>query len=221
VLRRVRATNAAIAERRRVAVELLGELRRVDADLGELKTRTRTAVLASGTTVTDVFGVGSTMAAYLVGYSGDVRRFPTAGHYARYNGTAPSKRPRESASGIGSTRGETASSTTPCTSPPSPRSATTRRAAPTTTANSSRAKPRRKRCAPSSGASATPSTANSRPTPAADQRAREGNQGQLSTLQRGRLNPEHRTSEKATPGPTTTLRPPPAGMLRRAHIPGP
>ena len=29
------------------------------------------------------------MAAYLIGYSGDVRRFPTAGHYARYNGTAP------------------------------------------------------------------------------------------------------------------------------------
>ena len=29
------------------------------------------------------------MAAYLIGYSGDVRRFATAGHYARYNGTAP------------------------------------------------------------------------------------------------------------------------------------
>ena len=26
---------------------------------------------------------------YLIGYSGNVRRFPTAGHYARYNGTAP------------------------------------------------------------------------------------------------------------------------------------
>jgi transposase len=25
----------------------------------------------------------------LIGYSGDVRRFPTAGHYAAYNGTAP------------------------------------------------------------------------------------------------------------------------------------
>ena len=29
------------------------------------------------------------MAAYLIGYSGDMRRFPSAGHYARYNGTAP------------------------------------------------------------------------------------------------------------------------------------
>jgi hypothetical protein len=36
-----------------------------------------------------VFGVGPVLAAYLIGYSGDVRRFATAGHYARYNGTAP------------------------------------------------------------------------------------------------------------------------------------
>ena len=41
------------------------------------------------TSVTDVFGVGPIVACYLIGYSGDVRRFPTAGHYARYNATAP------------------------------------------------------------------------------------------------------------------------------------
>ena len=29
------------------------------------------------------------MAAIIVGRAGDVRRFPTAGHFARYNGTAP------------------------------------------------------------------------------------------------------------------------------------
>jgi transposase len=46
-------------------------------------------VTASGTTVTDVFGVGPIVAAYLIGHSGDIARFPTAGHYARYNGTAP------------------------------------------------------------------------------------------------------------------------------------
>ena len=34
-------------------------------------------------------GVGPIVACYLIGYSGDVRRFPTAGHYARYNATAP------------------------------------------------------------------------------------------------------------------------------------
>ena len=77
-------------ERRRLAVELLGEVRRTDTDLIELKTRITAAVDASrDTTVTDVFGVGPIMAAYLIGYSGDITRFPTAGHYARYNATAP------------------------------------------------------------------------------------------------------------------------------------
>ncbi len=39
--------------------------------------------------VTDVHGVGPIAAAYLLGYTGDIGRFPSAGHYARYNGTAP------------------------------------------------------------------------------------------------------------------------------------
>ena len=34
-------------------------------------------------------GVGPIVAAYLIGYSGDIGRFPSAGHFARYNGTAP------------------------------------------------------------------------------------------------------------------------------------
>ena len=29
------------------------------------------------------------MAAIIIGHSGDIRRFPTAGHFARHNGTAP------------------------------------------------------------------------------------------------------------------------------------
>ena len=51
--------------------------------------RIETAVDAADTTVTDVHGVGPIVAAYLIGYTGDIRRFPTAGHYARYNATAP------------------------------------------------------------------------------------------------------------------------------------
>ena len=44
---------------------------------------------ASATTLTDIFGVGPIIAAMIIGYTGDVTRFPTAGHYAAYNGTAP------------------------------------------------------------------------------------------------------------------------------------
>ena len=47
------------------------------------------AVTASGTTLTEIFGVGPIIAAMVIGYTGDVARFPTAGHYAAYNGTAP------------------------------------------------------------------------------------------------------------------------------------
>ena len=36
-----------------------------------------------------MYGVGPIIAAIIVGHTGDVRRFPTAGHYARYNATAP------------------------------------------------------------------------------------------------------------------------------------
>ena len=47
------------------------------------------AVLASKTTVDDLYGIGPIGAAIIVGRSGDIRRYPTAGHYARHNGTAP------------------------------------------------------------------------------------------------------------------------------------
>jgi len=76
-------------ERKRIAAELLDEVRRLDRTLVELHERINDAVKLSRTSVTDVFGVGPIVACYLIGYSGDVRRFPTAGHYARYNATAP------------------------------------------------------------------------------------------------------------------------------------
>jgi transposase len=88
-LRSIKPTDAVGVERRRLAVELLGEVRRLDTDLVELKTRIAASVKDAATSVTEVIGVGPIMAAYLIGYSGDITRFATAGHYARYNATAP------------------------------------------------------------------------------------------------------------------------------------
>ena len=88
-LRKVRPVDAIGIERKRIAVEFLDEVRRTDLALVELHRRIGDAVKAAGTSVTDVFGVGPIVACYLIGYSGDVRRFPSAGHYARYNATAP------------------------------------------------------------------------------------------------------------------------------------
>jgi transposase len=76
-------------QRRAMAKTHLGDIRRLDRELKANKQRIRTAVAASGTTVTDVYGVGPIVAAFLVGYSGDMSRFATPGHYASYNGTAP------------------------------------------------------------------------------------------------------------------------------------
>ena len=44
---------------------------------------------ASGTTLTDIYGVGPVVAGLLIGYTGNVSRFTTRHHYAAYNGTAP------------------------------------------------------------------------------------------------------------------------------------
>lgn len=72
-----------------LAVELLADIRRVDEQLKASHKRIRTAVAASGTTVTDIYGIGPIIAAGLVGYSGDITRFANRDRYAAYNGTAP------------------------------------------------------------------------------------------------------------------------------------
>ena len=89
ILSRIHPTTAIAVERKALARELLGELRRCDRDLDELAAKIRDAVKASATTVTEVPGVGPIMAAYILGHTGHIGRFPTAGHYARYNATAP------------------------------------------------------------------------------------------------------------------------------------
>ena len=89
ILAGIRPRDAVSIERKALARDLLAEMRRADRDIAELLARIKTAVAASGSTVTDIHGVGPVVAAYLLGHTGQIRRFPSAGHYARYNGTAP------------------------------------------------------------------------------------------------------------------------------------
>lgn len=44
---------------------------------------------ASGTTLTEVFGISDVLAAKILGHTGDAARFPTAAHYGSHTGTAP------------------------------------------------------------------------------------------------------------------------------------
>jgi transposase len=55
----------------------------------KLNERIEAEVEASGTTLTEIFGVGSILAAKIIGTVGDVARFPTKAHFASYSGTAP------------------------------------------------------------------------------------------------------------------------------------
>ena len=89
ILAGIRPRDAVSIERKALARDLLAEMRRADRDIAELLARIKTAVAASGSTVTEIHGVGPVVATYLLGHTGEISRFPSAGHYARYNGTAP------------------------------------------------------------------------------------------------------------------------------------
>jgi transposase len=88
-LRDVRAQDAVSYERKAMANHLLADVDRLDEQLDDVHARIARAVTASGTSVTDVYGIGPIAAAIIVGRVGEIGRFPTAGHFARYNGTAP------------------------------------------------------------------------------------------------------------------------------------
>lgn len=72
-----------------LALELLDDVQRTDAQLKASHKRIKTAVLASGTTLTELYGVGPILACALIGYSGDVRRFVSRDQFASYAGVAP------------------------------------------------------------------------------------------------------------------------------------
>ena len=89
VLEQIEPSGAVALARCELAAEFTGDLRRIDAQLRDTKKRLAVAVRASGTTVTEVFGVGPVIAATMIGYIADVSRFPSRDRFAAYNGTAP------------------------------------------------------------------------------------------------------------------------------------
>jgi transposase len=93
ILRSVRpqrdSRTAAESVRRQLASELLRDVRALNRRILDLDARIREEVEASGTTLTDIFGVGPILAAKIIALVGDTRRFPTKGHFASYAGVAP------------------------------------------------------------------------------------------------------------------------------------
>ncbi len=89
LLRRARPRHPTGRVRKRLASELLRDVRALDRRIAELDERIGVEVEASGTLLTEVFGVGPILAAKIVGIVGDVARFPSKAHFASYAGAAP------------------------------------------------------------------------------------------------------------------------------------
>jgi hypothetical protein len=192
--------------RRQLAVDLVVELETTDRKLKELTKRLRVEVLASGSHLMDIFGVGPAGAARILADVGDVARFPDRAHFASWTGTAPIDASSGEQIRHRLSRPGTGGSITCSTWPASCRSATTPTAGPTTGASSPSPRPRWRRCAAYAEGCPTSSTANSSPTPlpgarARTRRAREDTPGRL-------CNPARPTYPRTS-------------ALRISHFPGP
>jgi transposase len=89
LLRGIRPRSSSSRIRRRLASEVLRDIRTLDRKIADLNGRIEAEVEASGTTLPEIFGVGPILAAKIIGTVGSVERFPTKAHFASYAGTAP------------------------------------------------------------------------------------------------------------------------------------
>ncbi len=89
LLRRIRPVTLINVERRKVARELLNDWRELNRKIPGVEQRIRQALAAHGSTLTELYGMGDIGAATILAIVGDVTRFPSQGHFAAFNGTAP------------------------------------------------------------------------------------------------------------------------------------
>ena len=89
LLATIKPSGAVDIERKAMARQLIADVRRIDRALLDNRRRCAQAVAASGTTLTEVFGISEVLAAKILGHTGDITRFANADHYASYTGTAP------------------------------------------------------------------------------------------------------------------------------------
>jgi transposase len=147
ILASVRPRDMAGKTRRRLAVEHLTELAAVDKKIKASTKELKTMVLARGSSLMDLPGVGPVVAARVLADVGDVARFSDRNRFASWTGTAPWTPPPANRSDIGCPGPATARSITCSTSPRRPRSDSAPPAAATTGASSPPARPAWKPCA--------------------------------------------------------------------------
>jgi transposase len=89
LLAKVRPRDVAGKTRRRLAVELVGDLERIYVRKKAADKELRELVAATGTGLMDLHGIGPSGAARLLVEVGDITRFPDRNHFASWTGTAP------------------------------------------------------------------------------------------------------------------------------------
>jgi transposase len=89
ILEQLTPSGAVAVARAELAAEFLADLRHVDAQLRQTSKKLAAAVRVSGTSLTQLFGVGPVVAGIVIGDVAEVSRFPGRDHFAAYNGTAP------------------------------------------------------------------------------------------------------------------------------------
>lgn len=89
LLHRTRPKDPARLAALRVAVELVAELRRLERRISSADTDVAGAVEATGSTLTDLYGIGPVLAGKILARVGPVSRFRSAAAFASFTGTAP------------------------------------------------------------------------------------------------------------------------------------
>lgn len=89
LLATVRPRDVAGKARRQLAADYIDDVVALDRKLKALKARITDAVEATGTTLTEIVGLGPITAALILGEVGNIARFPDNDHFASYTGTAP------------------------------------------------------------------------------------------------------------------------------------
>ena len=82
ILAQASPSGAVALARAELAAEFLADLRHLDGQLRDTRKKLAAAVRASGTSLTQVFGVGPVIAGTVIGDAGDVARFPGRDHFA-------------------------------------------------------------------------------------------------------------------------------------------
>jgi transposase len=89
LLATVRPRDLVGKTRRQLAAELITELATLDKKIKAADKQLTDLLIETGTGLMNLYGIGPSGAARLLGDIGNINRFPTAGHFASWNGTAP------------------------------------------------------------------------------------------------------------------------------------